>query len=153
MGLYGFKKQFVPMILDGSKTHTIRATRKFEDSPGKTMHLYTGLRQKKGVARLLMRVPCVKVEPIEISLPFGEIEITLSMFTVKVSGQTLDSGEKDLLAWRDGFIPNFSVSNQPAAYGAFALMAEFWTKEHGKTNGGFPFVGKIYHWDFSKASV
>lgn len=28
MGLYNFKKQFVPFIEDGSKTHTIRATRR-----------------------------------------------------------------------------------------------------------------------------
>ena len=64
MGLYNFKKRFVPMILAGTKTHTIRELRAHPDKPGNTLHLYTGLRQKG--ARLLMRVPCVKVEDITI---------------------------------------------------------------------------------------
>lgn len=64
MGLYNFQARFVPFILAGAKTHTIRAVRANPDKPGNTLHLYTGLRHKG--ARLLMRVPCVKVEEIEI---------------------------------------------------------------------------------------
>lgn len=46
MGLYNFQKRFVPFILSGAKTHTIRALRAHPDKPGDTLHLYTGLRQK-----------------------------------------------------------------------------------------------------------
>ena len=41
MGLYNFKSQFVPAILSGTKTHTIRAVRANPDKPGNTLHLYT----------------------------------------------------------------------------------------------------------------
>lgn len=64
MGLYNFKKQFVPYVLDGSKTHTIRAERKHQDKPGNTMHHYYGLRTKH--CEFLLRAPCVKVQPIGI---------------------------------------------------------------------------------------
>ena len=44
MGLYNFKKQFEPLILDWSKRHTIRGERKNIDVPGRAMHLFVGLR-------------------------------------------------------------------------------------------------------------
>ena len=53
MGLYNFQARFVPFILNGAKTHTIRAIRTNPDKPGNTLHLYTGLRQKG--ARLLLQ--------------------------------------------------------------------------------------------------
>jgi hypothetical protein len=65
MGIYNFQERFVPMIQDGTKTHTIRAPRKgAEDVPGNTMHLYTGLRRKG--AKLLARFECVRVDEIVI---------------------------------------------------------------------------------------
>src|SRR4051812_22741705 len=86
MGLYNFKPQFVPLILDGTKTHTIRAPHKNsegapQDKPGSMMHLYTGLRRRgpiiqklasgevvrQKMSRLLGRFECVKVEEIEIA--------------------------------------------------------------------------------------
>ena len=45
MALYNFKRQFVPMVLSGEKTHTIRATRARATKVGETLYLYTGLRQ------------------------------------------------------------------------------------------------------------
>jgi hypothetical protein len=92
MGLYNFKAQFVPHILDGSKTHTIRAARVHPDKPGNTLHLYTGLRQKG--ARLLMRAKCTKVETIEIR---AEDQ------TIRVDGEWLSESEEEQLAKRDGF--------------------------------------------------
>lgn len=44
--LLGFKKQFAPKILDGSKKFTIRNRRKVEPKIGDTLHMYTGLRTK-----------------------------------------------------------------------------------------------------------
>lgn len=116
MGLYGFKTQFVPKILAGEKTHTIRAPRVdgLIDKPGNTMHLYTGLRQKG--ARLLMRPICTKVEPIEIT-EHGNIV---------VDGIMLCADEVQLLARRDGFADH-------------AEMMTFW-------KGRLPFKGHIIHW-------
>jgi hypothetical protein len=121
MGLYNFQPRFVDHILAGKKTHTIRAARKIVDSPGKTMHLFTGLRQKG--ARLLFRAPCVKRESIQIEFAAG-------IFMISIDGQVLDREERELLAMRDGF-------------SSFADMMQFWT-------GRLPFAGHVFHWDFSK---
>jgi hypothetical protein len=116
MGLYNFQERFVPFILDGRKTHTIRAPRANPDKPGNMLHLYTGLRHKG--ARLLMRVPCVKVEEIVITdTPLPRISI---------DGILLDLDEEETLARRDGF------QN-------FAEMMQFW-------NGRLPFSGQVIHW-------
>jgi hypothetical protein len=117
MGLYGFQKRFVPFILSGEKTHTIRAIRANPDKPGNTLHLYTGLRQKG--ARLLMRVPCVKVEGIVIT-PGGMI---------RIADQWLEDDEREALARRDGFED-------------FASMIRFWREPKNR----LPFHGHIIHW-------
>lgn len=117
MGLYNFQKRFAPFILDGRKTHTIRALRANPDKPGNTLHLYTGLRQKG--ARLLMRVPCTKVEDILID----------SACHISINGVRLDPSECDQLARRDGFLD-------------YIDMMCFWA---GKT----PFGGNVIHWHFS----
>jgi hypothetical protein len=137
VGLYNFQKRFVPFILSGEKTHTIRATRAHPDKPGNTLHLYTGLRQRgpiiqklasgevvrEKMAKLLMRVPCVKVEEIEIrDGAFGDENHA----SVIIDGVTLDRGERETLARRDGF-PNFEE------------MIQFW-------RGRLPFRGQIIHW-------
>lgn len=121
MGLYNFQKRFVPKILSGEKQHTIRATRAKPDKPGNTLHLYTGLRQKG--ARLLMRVPCVKVEEIEIK--HGAFFDT-NHAAVAIDGVELDVNEREALARRDGF-ENFEQ------------MIMFW-------DGRLPFKGQIIHW-------
>jgi hypothetical protein len=64
MGLYNFKAQFEPLILAGTKYHTIRARRRVEDVPGNPMHLYVGLRTSH--ARRLAIVPCLRVGMVEI---------------------------------------------------------------------------------------
>lgn len=122
MGLYGFHKRFVPFIESGAKTHTIRKTRQSIDKPGSTMHLYTGLRQKG--AKLIARVPCVKVENILIT-PGG---------VVRIDGLYLDESESELLARRDGF------EN-------FASMLDFWRSPKNR----LPFHGKIFHWKWNHA--
>lgn len=121
MGLYNFKERFITRILDGSKTHTIRPERSRPDKPGDTLHLYTGLRHKG--ARLLMRVPCVKIEEIEIKhgVFFDE-----NHASVVIDGVALDHGEREAFARRDGFED-------------FADMISFWA-------GRLPFKGQIVHW-------
>jgi hypothetical protein len=126
MGLYNFKTQFIPYVLDGTKKHTIRASRKMMDRPGDVMHLYTGLRQKG--ARLLARRRCVRVE---------EITITESRDVI-IDGITLTQDERNLLAWCDGFrIPTLKNPDDPRY--SFDLMMRFW-------DGRLPFQGHVYHW-------
>ena len=120
MGLYNFKKQFVPFIRDGSKRHTIRAKRKYRDKPGDTVHLYTGLRTK--AARLLGRSICVKVEDIVIT----------TAHQIFVDGEELTLSEKNALAFCDGF-------RGRGVEHAFEDMMAFW-------NGRLPFEGDIIHW-------
>jgi hypothetical protein len=123
MGLYNFKEQFVPAILSGDKTHTIRATRAHPDKPGNTLHLYTGLRQKG--ARLLMRVTCTKVENIKIEKIAGPFS-GATWYEVRIGESLLDNSEREQLARRDGFAD-------------FRAMMRFW-------EGRLPFEGHIIHW-------
>lgn len=127
MGLYNFQSRFVPKILSGEKTHTIRSIRANPDKPGNTLHLYTGLRHKG--ARLLMRVLCVKVEEIEIHSRNADP----AHCRVMIGGMFLDRSEKEALARRDGF------SN-------FAEMMQFW-------EGRLPFRGHIIHWQHGSCLV
>lgn len=115
MGLYNFRPRFVAAILNGSKTHTIRGDRKRSDKAGDTMHLYTGLRQKG--ARLLLRTPCIRVEPIYID----------ERRQVFLGDEQLSGDECEAMAVRDGF-------------SSFADMMEFWEAR-------LPFRGQVYHWD------
>jgi len=122
MGLYNFRERFIAKILSGEKQHTIRKIRAVPDKPGNTLHLYTGLRRKG--ARLLMRVPCTRIEEIEIrdGAFFDEKHAS-----VVIDGTALDRSERDALAIRDGF-PDFKT------------MMEFWRDR------GLPFRGHIIHW-------
>ncbi len=46
MPAYSFKERFVPFILDGTKTQTVRSRRRHPAKPGDTLYLYSGLRTK-----------------------------------------------------------------------------------------------------------
>jgi len=119
MGLYNFQERFVPKILSGEKTHTIRACRKHPDGRGDTLHLYQGLRHKG--AKLLMRVTCTARQNILIT-PGG---------VVRIDGEYLADDECEALARRDGF-------------DSFASMLEFWREPKNR----LPFKGHILHWRF-----
>jgi hypothetical protein len=140
--LLGFKKQFAPFILDGTKTHTIRATRKVSPKPGEICHCYTGLRQKG--AQLLGRWPCVRVEEIRFELPPGEMEFTPYDVRVFISGQELSCDEKDALALRDGFRPD--ASNK--FLGPFVAMVDFWSENNSALWKDGSWAGNIIHWEF-----
>lgn len=128
MGLYNFEQRFVPFILSGAKTHTIRAVRAHPDKPGNMLHLYTGLRHPG--ARLLMRVPCVRVEPIWFTAASNHYDYRNPFLLIQINGHELSRDEVEALAKRDGF-------------GNMAEMLEFW-------NGRLPFSGHIIHWQAPK---
>lgn len=64
MPAYNFQKQFVPMILAGTKGTTIRKRRKYPVKVGDIVWLYTGMRTKE--CKLLAGAPCIRIEPIVI---------------------------------------------------------------------------------------
>jgi hypothetical protein len=127
--ILNFQQRFVPYILEGSKTHTIRAPRKHEPHVGEICHCFTGLRRKG--AKLLGRWPCVKVERITIAWvrngPRRPAEIE-----VAINGQRLEADELNALAWRDGF-------REGPRDQAFERMMAYW-------DGQLPFVGHVIHW-------
>jgi len=136
--LLNFKKQFRPMILDGSKTHTIRDERKDgkRPVPGEILHLYTGLRQKG--AAFILRAPCLRTEDCCIDGSWGPFGVFLGG-GIWIGGIKLDLVERESLAWADGFRPYGAT-----IAGSFENMMKFW-------KGRLPFAGWITYWDFSKA--
>ena len=80
MPAYNFQPQFVPMILDRSKPHTIRRRRKKPTKVGDMLWLYVGQRTKKSL--LIASAPCIDIEPIliyptdmKIATPKGEMSV------------------------------------------------------------------------------
>lgn len=73
MPAYNFQKQFVPMILDGSKPHTIRRKRKHPTKVGDVLKLFTGMRTKN--CTLIATAPCIAVEPCLIKPSLQEFWI------------------------------------------------------------------------------
>jgi hypothetical protein len=93
MPAYNFQKQFVEMILDGSKHHTVRPRRKRPTVPGDKLVLYTG--QRTPQCEKIMDAVCTSVVPIEI--------YTESFIGVVLDGRALSDKEIMLFAERDGF--------------------------------------------------
>lgn len=91
MPAYSFKPQFVPFILAGEKTHTIRSPRRHAQRTDQLCHLYTGMRTRQ--CRKLFTAPCLKVERIVIG----------ANGVVIVDGEQLAKDEREALARRDGF--------------------------------------------------
>ena len=91
MGMYNFQRRFVPFILAGIKSHTIRARRKYEDRVGNVMHLYMGLRTPD--VELLARTPCIQVGSVLIP----------NRRVIKIDGNRLGPTQMDRLAIHDGF--------------------------------------------------
>jgi hypothetical protein len=126
MGLYNFKKRFVPYILDGTKTHTIRARRRVPDKIGNPFHGYTGLRTKS--AQKLIESRITQIQSIYVS-------ILREVFVDRILLSTKDC---NTLAWRDGFRSDKIIF-------AFEEMMTFW-------EGRLPFEGDMIHWSFGQAS-
>ena len=92
MPAYNCQPRFVPMILDGSKHHTIRRKRKRPTKPGDLLKLYTGMRTKE--CKLIMSEKCTSVVPVKIYPDTG---------SVVLDGKPLSETEVVIFASRDGF--------------------------------------------------
>ena len=91
MGLYNFKPEFEPLIIDGTKRYTIRGRRVVEDVPGNLMHLFVYLRTPR--ARRIAIVPCIRVGLVE--MPNSRV--------IRIDNQLLSSYAMRRLATADGF--------------------------------------------------
>ncbi len=146
MPAYSFQERFVPMVKDGTKTHTIRARRnKGFAKPGDTLYLYYGMRTK--FCTKLREEICVDVKTIFIKKN-GDVFLYDERLTdyqvdllrngkYKKKGKQLTPGEKMTLAHRDGFRVGNMISPE-----CFDLMLRFWSATHQ-----LPFIGDIIYWN------
>lgn len=95
--ILGFKPQFVPKIMAGTKIHSIRedSTRRWK--AGMKIHMATGVRTKQ--YNCFKEDRCQSVQEIDI---YTSTEYINGYF-VKVGGRLLTFEETCQLAWNDGF--------------------------------------------------
>lgn len=133
MTVFLFQKEFVPKILDGTKTHTIRPERKRLVPPGEMLSLrhWAGTPYRSRQVSF-MHTYLLGSQPIELhgGGPSGRGQVRY--FTSFLSG--LPCGEL----------------NQPEDLDAFAVADGFsdWMAMRNwfRTVHGLPFSGRIYHW-------
>mgnify|MGYP003669232294 CR=1 FL=1 len=98
--LLGFKKQFAPKILDGSKKFTIRNPRKREPKIGATLHMYTGLRTKN--TEVISKEHTLKgIQLVDIYINIDAK--TEGYMDIKVDGRLLHFNEHPEFVKADGF--------------------------------------------------
>lgn len=144
--LIGFKRQFAPFVIDGSKRHTIRAERKDDKVPwiGEPLHLYADPRQK--TMELLGRHPCTKAESITILSHFNPSVPIL----VSIAGVPLVDDEAAAFLWRDGFREWMKQSIPEGHLIALTAANYFWLKRLKKAGGRWD--GHLIHWDYDTAA-
>ena len=126
MPAYSFKERFVPMILNGEKTQTIRTKRKHQAKAGDPLYLFYGMRTK--FCKRLLNTTCTAVKKIEIK----------RTGSVYINGRKLTILEKDTLAYNDGF-RNEHMPETKA--NCFQVMFRWWKQTHA-----LPFIGDIIYW-------
>lgn len=147
--LLGFKARFEQFVREGSKTHTIRRTKKVPPKVGETCHCYGDVRQKS--MHLLGRWPCIAIDNVLIkpvmvdgwkSLGLDKpMIVTLNVF---INGEELSTDETETLFYRDGF------RNVPPAYTSTAMARDFW---RANFEAGEWFEGQMIHWDYNSPQV
>jgi hypothetical protein len=168
MPAYSFKERFVPMVLDGSKPHTVRSRRKYPAKVGDPVSLFYGMRTKW--CRRLRDEKCLKTCSIfindeafymfsgllssEYSAAQFDALYTVDDLSYKeyegLNGEMvtcwyMNRDERNRFAWLDGFRPTDSTLERPM--GAWKLMYHYWMN-----NGDVPFLGDVIYWslDYEK---
>jgi hypothetical protein len=145
MPAYSFQERFIPLILDGSKDHTVRkerAGRSCHARPGETIYLYYGMRTKW--CRKIGEATCWATQEIQITdnsifmAAYSEVGYKSGIGLGGPYWPLLDY-TKDFFAWKDGFRPEGSTADHPE--GAFDLMLRFWKQTHE-----LPFCGVVIYW-------
>lgn len=163
MPAYSFNERFIPMVMDGSKPHTIRKRRKKGFAKeGDTLYLYYGLRTKW--CRKLKETKCVATATIVITQDIAKKEPVVLLFdrrlrddefeiiegfvklNTEVNRTAVWLGELDKLAWKDGFRPDGTTLENP--HNARHLFYKWWKQTHE-----FPFIGDIIYWNSNTPSV
>ena len=105
MPAYNFQERFVPFILSGAKTHTIRRPRLRPTKRGDRLYLFTRMRQCR--CRLILDTECTGVLPVFIT----EVHLQLAH-------KRLSEPDADRFARADGFVD-------------YAAMKAFFRKQYG----------------------
>lgn len=172
----GFADQFVPMVEDGSKTHTIRAGERWK--VGMRADLYRESRRQKvydeygrqvsGMS-LIFRAPVVRVQAVEIvcdpskrtdGYPSARTSPLYLQAAIYIDGSPLDEDERNAFAWRDGFRHRTLVKPTDVVsvvsretVGCFRMMVDFWAEKHGFGRRIREFRGQIVHWDYERRRI
>jgi len=94
--ILSFKPQFKPLILNGSKVHSIRPDKHKRWQPGKKIHFATGMRTKN--YECFKMSECVSVQDIELKL------YRSGLFLISIDGKLpLHIEPAQQLAKNDGF--------------------------------------------------
>jgi hypothetical protein len=165
MPAYSFKERFVPMVVDGSKPHTVRSRRKYPAKVGDPVSLFFGMRTKW--CKRLRDETCLRTCSIFINdeafymfsgllsneysaAQFGAL-YTISGLSNKeyeglngdkVTCKSLLLNECNRFAWLDGFRPEGSTLENPIR--AWTLMHRYWS-----ANGDIPFLGDVIYWSLA----
>jgi len=131
MVAYSFKAMFADQIERGSKRQTVRADRKRHARPGEPVQLYTAMRTRNCRKLINPDPTCLAVQHIEISLPYGHVDIIAS---ISIDGVPLSDKEIDQFAIADGF-------GEGAGSPRFK-MGRFWLDSHGWGE----FTGVLIKW-------
>jgi hypothetical protein len=127
--ILGFKKQFVPLILNGTKIHTIREDQKNRWKVGMKIHMATGVRTKEYNQFAIAKV--TKIDSIAIAWHRHHTP-------EEVNQTVLVYINENRFSWSSKTIQEL-VKND-----GFNTMEEFfeWFNED--------FTGKIIHWELIK---
>lgn len=126
-----FKKEFVPLILNGTKIHTIREDKKNRWKPGNIIHMATGVRSKH--YNCFAEKVCTSVQDIEF-IWFNDVAKgwVVYVFAGDSCVTGINNGKKfDALCKGDGF----------QRWEDFLLWPA-WNKKY--------FKGKLIHWTDKK---
>lgn len=137
--LLGFKKQFRPMLVDGSKRHTLRGSAGTLKVGG-ICHCYIGLRTQD--CELVGRWPCTAIARAEIIIEGRE------GFTVAINETRLRWDELIAFAYADGF-RFVADGRRNRIEGDVLSMSSFWITNN-KLSRDNPWSGFAIHWNFGR---
>lgn len=156
MPAYSYNEQFVPMILDGSKTQTVRGRRKFPARIGDKLFHFHGLRTQH--SQRLRENVCILTHSIVLSVELGIILYDRSVDScyfdmlrkdpitaqAPFNKKMLSSDDRAKFAWMDGFRPPGTTAMAPGEV-AWTLMLEFWKEENGLSEET-GWIGDVIYW-------
>lgn len=157
MPAYSFQQRFVPFVLDGSKSQTVRTRRRHPAKAGSKLFLYYGLRTKW--AKKLREETCSQACSIALVPGTGIILfdrlLTTEEMIMAISNPTspflplhriLSTKERDEFAWKDGFRPDGTSLKD--CEGSYELMLRFWQQTHE-----LPWAGDVILWEPSTVNL